>query len=88
MIYLAANHSSVWKYQENRASDTGATRMLSYPQIGQRVQVWYADKTMPLQGMIGVVKIRSVGRPRNHGVLIDGKIYSIPCGNLRKVQDG
>lgn len=71
--------------------------MLLNPRIGQRVQVWYAKNSkvfgpnyrdyMPLHGKIGIIVFRSCGKPRNHGVEIDGKFYSIPCGNLRKVAD-
>ena len=30
-----------------------------------------------------VVAIPSRGRPRNHGVKVDGRIVVVPCGNLR-----
>ena len=60
--------------------------MMSYPRIGQRVQVWYAAKRlpMPLHGRIGTVVVRSKGRPRNHGVEIDGTLFVVPAGNLRE----
>lgn len=61
--------------------------MLLNPRIGQRVQVWYRAGVrdhVPLHGKIGTVVIRSKGRPRNHGIEIDGMIYVVPCGNLRK----
>lgn len=55
---------------------------------------------MPLHGKIGVVEIVCRPRlsspvqlitgvrrrgPRNHGVLVGGKIYAVPCGNIRAV---
>lgn len=61
--------------------------MLASPRKGQIVQVWYAAKWRPimrLHGKIGVVEIVSRGRPRNHGVRVDGRAEVIPCGNLRK----
>jgi hypothetical protein len=60
--------------------------MISYPTLGQRVQVHYAAryaKSMPLHGRVGRVIYVCRGRPRNHGVQIDGRAYSIPAGNLR-----
>jgi len=56
---------------------------------------------MPLHGKIGTVEVickphkaprcnqviegvRQQG-PRNHGVLIDGKVWVVPCGNIREV---
>jgi len=62
--------------------------MICNPKKGQRVQAWYravVGHVMPLHGRIGEVVIVGTGRPRNHGVEIDGTMYSIPCGNLRKV---
>ena len=61
--------------------------MMSYPRIGQLVQVWYAEDRlpMPLHGRIGTVVVRSRGKPRNHGVEIDGALFVVPCGNLRSV---
>jgi hypothetical protein len=61
--------------------------MMLNPRIGSEVQVWYAAawrEVMPLHGRIGIVRIRSRGRPRNHGIEIDGRIIAIPCGNLRR----
>lgn len=61
--------------------------MMLNPRKGQRVQVWYNKRVcgfMPLHGKIGIVIIVCRGRPRNHGVEIEGRVYSIPCGNLRK----
>jgi hypothetical protein len=63
--------------------------MLANPRIGQRVQVWYRKSLaaeMPLHGKVGTVAIRIPnGRIKNHGVVIDGKLYAIPCGNLRQI---
>jgi len=69
--------------------------MLSNPRIGERVRVHYAEKkkpgalaakadVMPLHGKTGIVRIRARGRPRNHGVEIDGDVYVIPAGQLRR----
>jgi len=60
--------------------------MMLNPRLGQRVQCWYKHHAMPLHGKIGRIKIVSHGKPRNHGVEIEGQVYSVPCGNLRKVQ--
>ena len=57
--------------------------MISNPRMGQMVQCWYRVRAMPLHGKIGTVEIVSQGKPRNHGVRIDGVLYVIPCGNLR-----
>lgn len=63
--------------------------MLANPKPGQRVQVWYRkDRAafMPLHGREGTVVVVSRGKPRNHGVMVDGAVYVVPCGNLRKVE--
>ena len=60
------------------------------PRIGQCVQVWYRAgyrDFMPYHGQVGRVVVASRGKPRNHGVTIDGKLVIVPCGNLRKVLD-
>lgn len=62
--------------------------MLVNPKIGQPVQVWYGKKTrdmMPLHGKTGTVEIVSRGKPRNHGVRVDGLLFVIPCGNLNRM---
>jgi hypothetical protein len=52
------------------------------------VQVWYNRRLaviMPLHGKVGRVVVVARGKgPRNHGVLIDGRLWVVPCGNLRK----
>ena len=65
--------------------------MLANAKVGQRVKVRYSPKRdrgfwdrMPLQGKAGEIIIAGRGRPRNHGVLIDGTIYVVPCGNLNR----
>jgi len=69
--------------------------MISSPRKGQTVQIWYrttpfpnglpAPSTwMPWHGKIGTVEIVCKGRPRNHGVLIDGTLVGVPAGNLRE----
>lgn len=64
--------------------------MIATPALGQPVQVWYragVRDIMPLHGKTGVVVIRSHGRPRNHAVRIGGRVYVVPCGNLRQPLD-
>lgn len=61
--------------------------MLSNPRIGQRVRVHYAKHycdMMPLHGKVGIVRVRATGRPRNHGIEIDGHLFTVPAGNLMK----
>ena len=64
--------------------------MMLNPRRNQRVQVWYRAKVrrhMPLHGKVGTIVVCSRGKPRNHGVRIDGRVFVVPCGNLRKVSD-
>jgi hypothetical protein len=65
--------------------------MLVHPRHGQPVQIWYNKRiapTMPLHGRTGTVQIIARGKgPRNHGVEIDGQVYAVPCGNLRKAKE-
>lgn len=58
--------------------------MMLNPRLGQCVQCWYRNRAMPLHGCLAIVRIVSRGKPRNHGVEIDGKLFVVPCGNLRK----
>jgi hypothetical protein len=61
--------------------------MIASPTIGQLVQVWYRDgmrDVMPHHGRVGPVTVVGRGKPRNHGVKIDGQTVIVPCGNLRK----
>lgn len=60
--------------------------MIRHPARHQSVIVHYAAPARParpLHGKTGIVVIVSRGRPRNHGVLIDGVIYAVPAGNLQ-----
>ena len=60
--------------------------MMLNPRIDSTVQVWYRKGLrdhMPLHGATGVVRIASRGKPRNHGIVIRGRFYVVPCGNLR-----
>lgn len=61
--------------------------MIANPRVGQSVTVWYR-KTLaasrPLHGKVGTVAVASRGKPRNHGVVIDGTFHVIPCGNLKE----
>ena len=63
--------------------------MIVYPKQGQPVQIWYKKSLahwFPLHGKVGTVCVVAKGKgPRNHGILVDGKLYVVPCGNLRKV---
>lgn len=62
--------------------------MISYPKPGQLVRVWYNPKAAPqffLHDRLGIVEIVSGGRPRNHGIRIDGTLYVVPAGNLISV---
>jgi hypothetical protein len=66
--------------------------MILDPRKGDRVQVWYGKKSrgqMPLHGQLGTVLIPCRGKPRNHGVLVDGEeiLRAIPCGNLREPRE-
>ncbi len=64
--------------------------MISNPQKGTSVVVRYKKSLkhwFPLEGKTGVVVIVcKAKRCRNHGVLIDGQMYAIPCGNLFPVK--
>jgi hypothetical protein len=60
--------------------------MITNPRQGQAVTIWYGKKLrgwMPLHGKTGVVEIVCRGKPRNHGVRVNGVLYAIPCGNLQ-----
>jgi hypothetical protein len=62
--------------------------MILNPRPGQRVLIWYRPvlrDVMPYHGRQGTVVVVSRGKPRNHGVLIDGRMIVFSCGNLRKV---
>jgi len=37
---------------------------------------------MPLQDRGGTVVVVGRGKPRNHGVMVDGELYCVPCGNV------
>ncbi len=66
--------------------------MMLNPRIGQRVRVHYRkswSRVMPLHGRTGIVRVVCrKGRPRNHGVEIDGRMIVIPCGNLVRAEAG
>lgn len=62
--------------------------MLANPKKGTRVIIRYKKSLagwMPLHGKTGIVTIASKGKPRNHGVVVDGVLWVVPCGNLNKV---
>ncbi len=61
--------------------------MLVNPRLGERVRIHYAPqygRWMPLQDRVGTVVILGRGKPRNHGVEVDGRLYVVPCGNLNR----
>jgi len=60
--------------------------MLTDPRLGREVQVRHRPAMaagMPHHGRVGRVAGVGRGRPRNHAVLIGGRLVIIPCGNLR-----
>lgn len=60
---------------------------MTNPRRGQIVTVRYGKRTrdiMPLHGRAGTVSVVGRGRPRNHGIEIDGVIHVVPAGNLFK----
>jgi len=60
--------------------------MLTNPRLGREVQVWYRPALaagMPHHGQTGRVVGVGRGRPKNHAVLIGGRLVIVPCGNLR-----
>jgi len=62
--------------------------MIITPHIGKEVQVWYRKEWaswMPYHGRIGIVKVCSRGKPRNHGIEIAGVMVVVPCGNIRPI---
>ena len=63
--------------------------MICYPKPGQRVRIRYragVREHMPLHDRVGVVVIVGRGKPRNHGVQVDGCLYVVPCGNLIRAE--
>ena len=65
--------------------------MLTNPPLGFTAQVWYRKRMrefMPYHGRTGKITIVGRGKPRNHGIEIDGKTIVVPAGNLRKPKKG
>lgn len=61
--------------------------MISHPTPGQSVQLWYNPRLARyarLHGKVGTVVVRARRSPRNHGVVVDGVLYVVPAGQLRK----
>ena len=60
--------------------------MIQFPKVGMHVKVHYRkslQSEMPLQNKLGTILVLAKGRgPRNVLVLIQGKKYIIPRGNL------
>lgn len=65
--------------------------MIVHPRLNQAVRIWYNKRrapSMPLHGQTGRVVVRGIGPgPRNHGILVDGRVYVVPCGNLQKTAE-
>lgn len=65
--------------------------MLVNPCINQAVEIRYNPKIRhselgsTLHGKIGRVVVIGRGKPRNHGIDIEGVMYVIPCGNINKL---
>ena len=63
--------------------------MMSNPSIGDAVELCYAKAKRHIHGGLhgarGRVVVVSRGRPRNHGVEINGRVVIVPAGNLRRV---
>jgi hypothetical protein len=60
--------------------------MIASSKPGWPAQVWYrasVRSVAPWHGRTGVVVVASRGKPRNHGIDIDGTLVVVPCGNLR-----
>lgn len=65
--------------------------MMSNPRPGARCRLHYRRSfagLMPHHGRTGVVEIVAKGRPRNHGVRLDGSgtLVVVPAGNLVPVE--
>lgn len=61
--------------------------MISHPYLGQVVQLWYRAAlrgVAPHHGKVGTVVVKALGRPRNHGVEVDGVLTIVPAGHLRE----
>lgn len=63
--------------------------MISYPKANQQVRIRYGKRKLcndTLQDRIATVAIVGSGKPRNHGVLVDGVLVVIPAGNLMPLE--
>lgn len=60
--------------------------MISNPMVGDKVLIRYKKSLkswFPLEGKTGTITIVCKARRcRNHGVIVNGQFYAIPCGNL------
>lgn len=64
--------------------------MLANPRLGQAVRLRYRKghpAAVLYQDAIGRVVIVCRGRPRNHGIEIEGRIVVVPCGQLFKLEE-
>ena len=66
--------------------------MYANPSLGAKVRIHYGKRyallCQHLQDRVGDIVVVGKGKPRNHGVMVDGEVYVIPCGNLNKIQGG
>ena len=59
--------------------------MIFGPKLGEQVRLHYRCRQMPLHGRCGtIVAVRHGPGPRNIGVLIDGTVYCVPRGNVKR----
>ena len=59
--------------------------MMSAPKQGEICLLRYkAEDAMPLNNKVGVVVIVGHGRPRNHGVVVDGHLHIVPAGQMQR----
>ena len=64
--------------------------MLTHPHPGQRVRLRYLESARAHcpHDRAGVVEVVGTGRPRNHGVRLDGgPLIVVPCGQLVPAAD-
>jgi hypothetical protein len=59
--------------------------MLIFGRVGLAVRIHYNAKrapSMPCHGKVGRLAVVSRGKPRNHGVEVEGRVVVVPCGNV------
>jgi hypothetical protein len=60
--------------------------MLANPKSGQTIILRYRDHSHPLHLTTGRVVIVGRGKPRNHGVMVGGGMFVVPCGQIFKME--